>query len=155
MPPTPRAYPELDKAPGLPTNGAARAACTARSTPFDDLDASPGTPPNHLVDAAARICDGCPVAAACPVRVHRRAAAGKRRAERPRSSRQAKTTVTAFLRTHGETTAPAIHDATGLPLHSIRSAIHDLHTDGRISKRPASPGSGNRVYLTLTQEAAI
>ncbi|MFF9786259.1 hypothetical protein [Streptomyces nigrescens] len=62
--------------------------------------------------------------------------------------------VTTFLRENGESTAPQIRDATSLSLSSVRNAIYDLNVAGRLTKRPAPPGAGNRVLLTLTGEGA-
>lgn len=150
------AYPALAKAPNLPNSGDLRAACIEERDPFDKLDASRGAP-TALVNAAAKVCDRCPMAADCTVRVHRRAKTTKKRVvgtDRRRSSTRVLSVVTAFLREHGETTAPQIREATGLSLPSVRNAIHALHTAGRLTKRPAPPGAGNRVFLTLNTDRA-
>jgi hypothetical protein len=141
------AYPSLAEAPTLPDE-AGLAACVSERGPFDELYARAGTPGGRHLAAAAAVCSRCPVTATCPVRVFPRPAV-VRSSLRRRSSGTAKDSVLTYLREHGEATAPQISTATGLTLPSIRSAVFDLNGEGRLTKRAAPPGEGNRVYLSL------
>nr|WP_024127634.1 hypothetical protein [Streptomyces sp. F12]AHE40398.1 hypothetical protein pFRL6_311 [Streptomyces sp. F12] len=142
------AYPQLQEPPALPAE-AGVAACVRERDPFDELYARAGTPASRYVNAAAAVCSRCPLAATCPVRVLPRTSPSQP-ARRRRSSGTAKDGVLAYLRSNGEATAPQISAETGLTLTSVRSAVFDLAGEGRLIKRPAPRGEGNRVYLSLT-----
>jgi DNA-binding MarR family transcriptional regulator len=62
--------------------------------------------------------------------------------------------VVAVLREKREATAPEISALSGHSVPSIKSAVRALYKEGRLTKRPAPPGAGNRVYLSLSGDEA-
>jgi hypothetical protein len=149
----PSAFPTLGKPPRLP-EGSGLAACVDQREPFDELYSRSGAPNADLVDAAASVCSRCPVSADCSVRVRRRKPRRATRTGGPRPAGTAKDAVVAVLREKGEATAPEISAASGHSLPSIKSAVGALHKAGRLAKRSAPPGAGNRVYLSLSGDEA-
>ncbi|MGW1290525.1 hypothetical protein ACWD4N_44855 [Streptomyces sp. NPDC002586] len=147
MPPS-YAYPHLRTPPALPAE-AGLAACVDERGPFDELDSRAGAPTARYVDAAAAVCNRCPVANACPARVRSRPSPAHVGPHRLRSSKAARQAVIAHLSEHDEVTAKQISEAIGLPLANVRVAVLDLCHQGRLNKRRAQAGEGGRVYLSL------